>query len=170
MQTLSTLIAGFVFYCKCWWGSVVCRKYEVCWDERRLTMSPLFPQQCVLSCKAIKDQFTGQGRSFLWTWRNPPGLPSWRLSDGHAHTPVSTNTDTQTGTRARTRRLSLAKAGRRKTLHIIVAQGMPCVLLYLFFTKLTMTINLDEWQKPYGEVMLINVLTQRRFIEHRSLC
>lgn len=55
LQTLSLLIAGFVFYSKCWWGSVVCTKYEVRWDEQALTKSPLFPQQCVLSCNAIKD-------------------------------------------------------------------------------------------------------------------
>lgn len=62
-----------------WWGSVVCRKYEVCWDEHTLTMSPLFPQQSVLSCKAIKDWYTGQDCSFLCLWCNPPGLPSWRF-------------------------------------------------------------------------------------------
>lgn len=55
LQTLSLLIAGFVFYSKCWWGSVVCTKYEVRWDEQALTKSPLFPQQSVLSCNAIKD-------------------------------------------------------------------------------------------------------------------
>lgn len=49
-------------------------------------MSPLFPRQSVLSCEAIKGKYTGPDCSFLCLWLNPPGLPSWGLSDGRAQT------------------------------------------------------------------------------------
>lgn len=71
MQTLSALIAGFVLYCEFLSAAAgggrraACRKYEVRGDGRALTMSPLFPRQSVLSCKAIKDKYTGQDCSFL---------------------------------------------------------------------------------------------------------
>lgn len=83
-------------------------------------------------------------------WCNPPGLPSWRLSDGHAHTAASPKNghvyvhaggdiNWHTWTRARLRarihtytyrhHLSSAKAGRRKTLHSAAAQGTACMSL-----------------------------------------
>lgn len=118
MQTLSALIAGVVLYCKFLKAAAVGvgslqKNYEVRWDGRVLTMSPLFLWQSVLGCKAIKAKYTGQDCSFLRLWLNPPGLPSWGLSDGQAQTQAHVHVHTHSPHDFRLLSAADAQTGRK---------------------------------------------------------
>lgn len=118
-------------------------------------------------------------------WRNPPGLPSWRLSDGHTHTPWKAQT--QARVCARTHRYKQAHMDCCMCVHVsfILSQtwqkqntphhcntrdALYAAAWGSYITNLTVMVNLDEWRKLYSEVTVINTQLYVGIQGWSSLC
>lgn len=79
-----TLIAGLVFYCKrCsagggQWSAENMRCVEMNTSSQ---WGPCFLSNVFSVAKQLKTSLLARSALF-WLWCNPPGLPSWKLSDG----------------------------------------------------------------------------------------
>lgn len=165
-----TLIAGLVFYCKCCRAGGGQRSTENmrCVEmNTRSQWGPCFLSNVFSVAKQLKASLLARTALF-WLWCNPPGLPSWRLSDGqptpvrgtkaHVHMRAGWSINRHMWTHAFERtctgihisfKLNLSWQ-RENTTMLLQDKAWPVCGSYL--TNLTIMINLDEWQNLYSEV------------------